>query len=71
MEATLLPKSNRLKQLIKIHGNRWIIERGPHPMPCFDLAEGFAIMSLDGTHQRNVRKEEIKLDEVVENVQSS
>jgi len=63
MEATLLPKTNRLRQLIRIHGNRWIIERGPKPMGCFGLAEGFAIVSLDGAHKRNVRKEEMKLDE--------
>jgi len=48
--------SKRGKQLIKEHGNLWSHIEGPHPMQCFDGAQGIRIGTTDGCdYTRNVR----------------
>ena len=50
----------RLKQLIKEHGNVWVVKHGPEKMQCFGNEDGFGIESLDGNHFRNVRENDIE-----------
>ena len=54
----LKPTNNRLRQLIRDHGDIWIPEGYPVSMQCFNGARGVTIKSLDGTHIRNVRYNE-------------
>ena len=56
----LLPNNMRLKQLIKEHGNVWVVKHGPEKMQCFGNEDGFGIESLDGNHFRNVRENDIE-----------
>ena len=60
--ATLLGNTKRLKQLIKEHGDRWVVHSfNPEPMQCFDGALGVQICTFEGSHLRNVRLEDIVL----------
>ena len=52
--VTLLPKSNRLRQLIRDHGDQWVMTRGM-PCACFGGQLGIEVRSLDETHIRWVR----------------
>jgi hypothetical protein len=54
MKIKLLPTNNRLKQLIKEHGDIWIfIER--RFIQCFNDI-GIKIQSVNGEHQRWIRE---------------
>ena len=57
--CVLRPNNARLKQLIKEHGNIWVVKHGPNPMQCFGDAQGFGIESLNGDHFRNVKSDDI------------
>lgn len=48
------PNTNRLRQLVRDHGDIWIMEGDPRPMPCFDGHTGAAVRTIDNTHSRNV-----------------
>lgn len=51
---TLLPNTNRLRQLIKDHGNQWVMIRGMS-CACFGGQIGIEIQSLDESHIRWVK----------------
>lgn len=52
----VIPVSNRGKQLVSKHGSMWRHIEGPHPMQCFDGAQGISIGTVDGCdYQRNIR----------------
>lgn len=51
---TLLPTSNRLRQLIRDHGDQWVVTRDM-PCACFGGQEGLEIQSPDHLHIRWVR----------------
>lgn len=52
----------RLKQLIREHGQIWMTESTkPIPMQCFNGREGFAIVSENGRHARNVLADDYKV----------
>lgn len=54
--AKLLGNTKRLKQLIKTHGDVWIVHHTEAvPMQCFNDDLGVFISSLDALHSRNVR----------------
>jgi hypothetical protein len=50
----LLPKTKRLKELIKLHGEWWkVIDR--RSVQCFDNM-GIYVESLDGKHKRWIKE---------------
>jgi hypothetical protein len=54
--AKLLGNSKRLKQLIKEHGDVWVVHHTEAvPMQCFDGGMGVFISCLTAKHSRNVR----------------
>ena len=56
---TLLPTTNRHRQLIRDHGDQWTLTR---EMPCatFGGQQGLEVQSLDHTHIRWVRITDVK-----------
>jgi|TARA_R110000822_G_scaffold117536_1_gene249828 hypothetical protein len=63
VKVHITPDTNRLRQLVRDHGDLWIANTtaGPHAMPCFNGALGLNITSPDGTHNRNVPMDIIKI----------
>lgn len=55
MQITLKGNTNRLRQLIKQHGNTWWSDGVLKNMPCFNGELGISITSLDKKHTRNIR----------------
>ena len=56
MNKKLLPNTKRLKQLIKQHGDEWIVVQENVPVQCFtDSDVGTKICSLNLHHSRWVR----------------
>jgi len=54
MKVKIKPNTNRLRQLVRDHGDIWTIISGPHNMVCFNGQPGFNVDSLDETHNRNI-----------------
>jgi len=53
-KVTLLPKTARLKQLIKEFGSEWKQTGEEQPVQCFD-GSGIFVESMCGKHKRWVR----------------
>lgn len=67
-KVKMLPKNNRLRQLIKDHGEIWEVDvkSGPHHMLCFNGQLGLAIKSLNVTkghrdHHRNILMSDVEV----------
>ncbi len=54
-QCEILPKTKRLKQVIKEFGNQWFAVSPIKKMQCFDNALGVQVRSKCGNHNRNVR----------------
>ena len=54
----LLPNSNKLRELIKNHGNLWQTDSDPSLMPCFNGQLGIRVKSHIDQHVRNIRIED-------------
>lgn len=48
------PDTNRLRQLVRDHGEWWLVVARSKSMPCFDGQAGMMVMTADGSHSRNV-----------------
>lgn len=57
----LLPKTKRLKQLIKEHGSKWFVIKRKNKVQCFDNQKGLFIESFDGKHSRWVKPEQVEV----------
>lgn len=60
MKAKLLPKSKRLKELIKLKGEVWEFLVCNKSVQCFN-DKGWYIQSFDGTHKRWVKEDEFEV----------
>lgn len=61
--VTLLPDTKRLKQLIKAHGNRWLVVRREKSVACFNGRPGLMIatdITDEPQHLRWVEPHQIK-----------
>ena len=58
MKIKLLPKTKRLKELIKFHTNKWNIIDKKY-VQCFDDI-GFFIESIDKKHKRWITKDQFE-----------
>lgn len=63
--AKLKGNTARLRQLIKEHGDEWIVHHSESvPMQCFNGDHGAFISSIDAKHSRNVRITDLELSTV-------
>lgn len=63
MHVKITPNTNRLRQLVRDHGDVWLVLKDARPMVCFNGQLGLLVESLDGEHIRNVQA---SIAEVVE-----
>lgn len=60
-KVMLLPKSQKLRQLIKEHGPEWTVVKTEQPVQCFrDSKTGIMVVSPNGQHTRWVRPWDIE-----------
>jgi hypothetical protein len=62
-EVTLTPNTNRLRQLVRDHGDVWLKVGPTWNMPCFNGELGVQIKSMDGSHIRNVPLDVVDIEE--------